>query len=127
MKIGLNPREKTRQLIVTLKNLILPDNLSQLIYSLGYKSKRLKRVNIYWGEGVAKERNVNESLVVAVANLLGPHFNKKRYKKDKYAVKKKFDDGTMCVFRGLDKKDRMIILTMNTFKLKKSIRKNVLD
>jgi hypothetical protein len=118
---GSNPTEKTTHLVISLNNLILPGGVTQINYSLGHKSKRLKRVNLYWGEGVSEK--IDPELVTAVANILSTYFKKKRFKKEKYLLGGKFSDGTICVFRGLDKNDRMIFLTLHTLNSKKNDKK----
>jgi hypothetical protein len=107
-----HPRHKTNQLTVTLKNLVIPDGtICQITYIFGYKSKKLTRVQLFWGNGVT-DKKVDVQKVILVANSLKTHFVKKRYRKKGFVVNQKFKDGTLCIFRGKDEKGRMILLTL---------------
>lgn len=106
----VNVAQKTKSLIIHLPKLMKIGGPSDIVYILGYKSKRLAQVNIDWGTGISKSTPPQE--IVNVANLLRNHFIKKRYKKEGYATNLKFTDNKMVVFRGLDKKGRMILLRL---------------
>ena len=71
--------------------------------------------------GISKSTPPQE--IVNVANLLRNHFIKKRYKREGYATNLKFADDKIVVFRGLDKKDRMILLRLAKYKAKKGKNK----
>ena len=72
----------------------------------------LIHINVLWGRGAAE--NVDGQAVVNTANLLRTHFLKKRYKKKSLAVNSKLSADSTLVFRGRDKKDRMIIVVLTT-------------
>jgi hypothetical protein len=103
--------EQTLILEITVPNLMSTGGDAQIAYIFGQKSKKLMQVNVVWGKGVTKD--VNPKGVVAVANLLRGHFQKRRYQEDMVS-NGKINDSTMIVFRGRDKKGRMILLIMNT-------------
>jgi hypothetical protein len=105
---------KTTALFIHLPTLVGVGGPTDIAYILGYKSKRLMQVNINWGIGVSKGPNSKE--VINVANLLRDHFIKKKYKKKGYLVNQRINDTTVTIFRGKDKKDRLVVLNLKTQK-----------
>jgi hypothetical protein len=103
--------EQTLSLDFTVPNLMSTGGAAKIAYIFGQKSKKLMQVNVVWGKGVAKD--VSSEGVVAVANLLRGHFQKKRYQED-VVINGKINNATLVVFRGRDKKGRMILLIMNS-------------
>jgi hypothetical protein len=113
----VHPEEKNTVLILHLPKLLEVGGPTDIVYILGYKSKKLMKVNIDWGAGVTKNFDLQE--VFHTKNLLRKHFVKKKYKKDGYLLNLKLKDGSLIVFRGKDKKDRMILLRLKMSKAKK--------
>ncbi len=113
-KINMNvhPTEKTTTLNILVPELMDAGGIASIGYILGQKSKKLMQVNVVWGYGVTKNANTQE--VIAAANLLREHFIKKRYKEDMLAANAKISDNLMIVFRGVDKKGRMVLMTLTT-------------
>jgi hypothetical protein len=124
----IHPEAKTTALILHLPKLLEIGGPADIVYILGYKSKRLTQVNIDWGAGVTKKFNQQD--VFHTAKLLRKHFVKKRYKKEGYLLNSKLKDGTVIVFRGRDKQDRMVFLNLKGLKVKEGgdkieARKNI--
>ena len=69
-------------------------------------------VNVLWGKGAAE--NFDGQAVVDTANTLRVHFVKKRNKAKGLVVNGKLTDFQTLLFRGRDKKDRMVLLMLNT-------------
>ena len=116
----VTPTYKTPVLIIHLPKLMEVGGPADIVYVLGYKSKRLIQVNIDWGSGVSD--NFKPAEIFIVRKFLRTHFMKKRYKKEGYVRNAKeadtpTDTRTM-VFRGRDQKDRMVLLRMEIAKLK---------
>ena len=112
---SINNSEKTTTLQVTVPNLFATGGTAKVGYIFGYKSKKLIHINVLWGEGAAEKAgrpSVIDS-VVEMANLLRVHFMKKRYKEKTVIVNGMVDDTTNIVFRGRDKKKRMIVLVLD--------------
>jgi hypothetical protein len=65
-----------------------------------------------WGKGAAEK--VDGKDVLTTANLLRTHFLKKRYKKEGLVANGKVSDISTVVFRGKDKKNRMVLLMLGT-------------
>jgi hypothetical protein len=109
----ITSKYKTISFIIHLEKLMEVGGAADIIYYLGYKSKRLMQVSIGWGETVTKNYSAKE--VINAANVLRNHFIKKRYQKESYAVNGKINKYSMVVFRGLDKKGQMVFLRLKSF------------
>ena len=112
VKLNIHPTEKTTTLGVTVPKLMAAGGTAEVTYILGQKSKQLMQVNVVWGTGVTKD--VNNKEVIAIANLLRTHFIKKRYQEDMFAANAKVSDTLLVVFRGKDKKGRMVVMSLIT-------------
>ena len=77
----------------------------------GYKTKRLIQVNILMGHPVDTDSTPQQ--IVDSGNLLGNHFFKKRYQEDGLVAHARLNDGSVLIFRGKDKKGRMVILRLS--------------
>jgi hypothetical protein len=129
VKQRVHPSQKVTALTIRIPNLIEMGGVADIVYILGYKSKKLIHVNIIWG--VAEK--VDGRSLIDTSNLLRIHFTKKKYKKERYVVNGRLNDISTIVFRGLDKKNRMALLMLTTPKankgesLKKSKQKYMLQ
>jgi hypothetical protein len=103
---------KMTALIVHVPQIMDIGGPSDIVYILENKQKRLIRVNIDWGKSVTD--NVIGKDILTAANLLRNHFVKKRYKKKLYAYNRRIKDTMMIVFRGYDKKNRSILLRLES-------------
>jgi hypothetical protein len=112
VKRHTNVIEGTKALIVLTPNLLNNGETADIVYILGYKSKKLVTINITWGKGVTD--NFDPEKILATANLLRNHFTKRRYKREGFVVNAKFNDEAVIFFRGRDKKDRTIVLQLKT-------------
>jgi hypothetical protein len=106
----VDPIDKTTSLSIKVPNIIAIGGTAQIAYIMGYKSKKLAMVNLGWIGNADKGSEAQD--VVTVTNLLRNHFTKKRYKKDTLLINQKLDENQTIVFRGADKKDRMIVLLL---------------
>jgi hypothetical protein len=114
VKIFEHHVEKTLTLSVNLPDLL--GSTAGVSYILGQKSKELIQVNVIWGYGADKNSDGQDS--VNTANKLRDHFLKKRYKDKSLATNVKLGDKQMLVFRGRDKKDRMVLLLLTKHEIK---------
>jgi hypothetical protein len=110
VKRHFNSSQKSKVLIIQVPNLTIVGGLADVVYILGYKSKKLVQVNIDWGFQVSKDTPPQE--VLYAATLLQAHFIKRQYKKQDYRVNEKINETETLVFSGRDKKDRMIVLRL---------------
>jgi len=104
--------EGTTALEFSVPNLFSIGGTANLGYIFGAKSKKLIHVNIIWGGVEVKIKDVQS--IVETANLLRTHFSKKKYKTEGLVVNGTLSKTSTMVFRGKDKKDRMVLLMLNT-------------
>ena len=112
VKKRTNPKEHTTGLEIIVPDLFSTGGTAKIGYILGYKSKKLMHINVLWGRGAAEK--VDGKDVLTTANLLRTHFLKKRYKEEGLIANGKLSDTSTVVFRGKDKKNRMILLMLGT-------------
>ena len=106
-----HPTEKTESLAVTVKDLLPNSGSSRIVYVFGFRSKRLRLVNILMGHPF--DTDVTLQQVVDAGNLLGNHFFKKRYQEDGLVAHARLNDGSVLIFRGKDQKGRMVLLRLS--------------
>ena len=112
VKKTTNTKEHTTGLEIIVPDLFSTGGAAKVGYILGYKSKKLMHINVLWGRGAAEK--VDGKDVLTTANLLRTHFLKKRYKEEGLVANAKLSDTSTMVFRGKDKKNRMILLMLGT-------------
>jgi hypothetical protein len=106
--------EKTKTLTIRIPKLIALGGPADIVYILGYKSRRLIHVNIDWGKGT--NDNISWAIAKEVLHISGElqtYFTKKRYQEG-YLINGRKNDSTLFLFRGRDKKGRMILLRLLT-------------
>lgn len=113
---AVHPVEKTTALTIHLPKLMALGGAADIVYILGYKSRKLIQVNIDWGAGVTK--NFNPQDVVDAGNFLRNYFFKKRLEergfKNGWVKNRSFENGKkIMLFRGTDQKDRMTTLVLS--------------
>lgn len=106
-----NQVEKTTSLIITVNDILPDTGPVQIIYILGYKSKKLIQANLVWGKPANPEPD-NEALI-STANLLRNYFVRLGFPNDKMVVNAQLNDNSILVFRGTDEKKRMVTLLLN--------------
>ena len=115
-----NSLEKTTSLEVTVPKLMGLGGVAKVAYLMGFKSKKLIQVNVMWGKGAEESgRKVKAKNIVDAANFLRNHLVKKEYQKEGFVANARVNDETTIVFRGKDKKDRMVLLVLTSPKAKK--------
>ncbi|MCH8156825.1 MAG: hypothetical protein IID18_03575 [Nitrospinae bacterium] len=105
-----HPSEKTISFNVKVNNLFSASGPAQVFYIFGYKSQRLMQVNILWGRSATDQPDASQ--VVATANHLRDHFLGQGFKKKGMAVNAQLPDGSVLVFRGIDRQGRMVVLLL---------------
>ena len=112
VKKTTNAKEHTTGLEIIVPDLFSTGGAAKVGYILGYKSKKLMHINVLWGKGAAEK--VDGKDVLTTANLLRTHFLKKRYKEEGLIANGRLSDTSTMVFRGKDKKNRMVLLMLGT-------------
>jgi hypothetical protein len=110
VRLIVSSTEKTKTLTIPAPNLLHLGGFAKVVYILGYKSKKLMQVNIYWIPGVTDSLRGKE--IISAAKLLRRHFTKKRFKKEGFIVNSPRKGATKIVFLGHDEKGRGILLRL---------------
>ena len=106
-----HPTQQTKGLAVNVDKLLPGSGKSRVVYVFGYQSKRLIQVNILSGHPVDTKSTPQQ--VVNSGNLLGNYFFKKRYQKEGLVAHARLSDGSILIFRGKDRKGRMVLLRVS--------------
>jgi len=106
----LHPVEKTVNLGILVEDLLPQTGPARTYYVFGYKSRRLIQVNVIWGKPVVEKPNAEQ--VVNLANQLRGYFSGQTYRQEGLAVNQPFGKDSILVFRGSDKKGRMVLLLL---------------
>lgn len=106
----VHPVEKTVNLGILVKDLLPQSGPARAYYVFGYKSRRLIQVNIVWGKPVMEKPNAEQ--VVNLANQLREHFARQTFKNEGMMVNQPLGEDSILVFRGKDKKGRMVLLLL---------------
>jgi hypothetical protein len=105
-----NPVDRTTVLTVSVRDLLPGSGAAQVVYVLGFSTKKLIQVTVTWGGTVNPA--LKAETAVAMANQLRNYLVTVGYKPDSMVVNTRMPDGTFVVFRGFDAEDRMTILTL---------------
>jgi len=106
-----NTIERTSSLAITVNDLLPGSGSAQVAYIFGYKSKKLIQVNIYWGKPV--NPNPNAAALQTAASLLRSYFVQQGFRNEKVLMNGLLRDGRLVVFRGIDDKDRSVLLVLD--------------
>jgi len=106
----VHPVEKTVNLGILVKNLLPQSGPARAYYVFGYKSRRLIQVNIIWGRPVVDKPHAEH--VVTLANQLRGYFSGQTFVKEGLMVNQSLGNDSVLVFRGTDKKGRMVLLIL---------------
>jgi hypothetical protein len=112
IKRRTNFMEKITVMEVTVPELLAFGGPATILYTLGYKSKKLANVSIIWGKGAAEKFDAQG--VVDAANFLRDHFLKNQFDREKLLINSRMNDTEILVFRGFDKQKRGVLLVLTT-------------
>ena len=107
----IHPTERTKSLLLDVTDLVPDSGKAQIAYIFGFKSQKLSQINILWKNTDTEQGKTLG--VVKTANLLRSLFLKKGFAKDKFIANRRLKDGSIIVFRGEDRKGRMVLLFLN--------------
>jgi hypothetical protein len=107
----VHPLEKTVNLGIVAKDLLPQSGPARVYYVLGYKSHRLIQVNVVWGKPVVAKPNAKQ--VVNLANQLRKYFSGYGFVAEGLVMNAPLGKDAIMVFRGLDKKGRMVLLLLD--------------
>ena len=106
-----NDIERTSSLTITVNDLLPGSGRAQVVYLLGYKSKKLMQVNIFWGKPV--NPNPDAAALKMAASLLRNYFAQQGFHSEKVLMNAQLRDGRFVVFRGTDEKNRSVLLVLD--------------
>jgi hypothetical protein len=106
-----NDIERISSLAITVNDLLPGSGRAQVIYLLGYKSKKLMQVNIFWGKPV--NPNPDATSLKMAASLLRNYFAQQGFRSEKVLMNGQLRDGRFVVFRGIDEKNRIVLLVVD--------------
>lgn len=102
--------EKTTVLSLVVPELLPEAGNARLFYVLGYRTKKLIQVNIFWISGGTAESN---KIVVGAANTLRQYFAAQGYAPDTIIANRKLSEDALLVFRASDRQGRSVLLTLS--------------
>jgi hypothetical protein len=100
--------EKTIRLAIKVSELLPKSGPAQVVYILGFRTAKLIEVDIFWGSSSISEASSSDML--STARILLHHFQQKQFQKEDRVINGTLPDGSILIFRGKDKKGRMIVL-----------------
>jgi hypothetical protein len=110
LKVATHPSDKTAVLSLVVPDLLPHTGSARLFYIVGYKSKRLIQVNVFWTSEGTED---SDEIVVGVANSLRDYFATQNYKPDSVVVNRQLAENTMLVFRASDSQDRTVVAVLS--------------
>jgi len=110
LKVTTHSTEKTVVLSLLVPDLLPHTGSARVSYILGYKSKKLIQVNIFWTSEGTED---GDEIVIGVANSLRDYFAAQNYKPDSVVVNRQLAENTMLVFRASDSQNRTVVAVLS--------------
>lgn len=108
------PTERTTALIVKVNDLLPDSGPAVIAYLLGYKSKKLFRVNVIWGQEIGSPTKPEQ--VVGTANALRNYLLGQGYRQEGLILNQSLGDDNVLVFQGADAQGRLTELILGITK-----------
>lgn len=124
IKAVVNPVQRTKALIVRVKDLIPDTGEARITYILGYKSQALIQVNVLWGTAVTPD--VTEVAIARTALILKNYFNGRGYDPKRTVHDRRLKNGVL-VFQSTDSEKRLVRLLYIDVPLKQKDAKAASD
>jgi hypothetical protein len=109
VSLAVQPSEKTTILALTATDLLPDTGVAQVLYVLGYKSKALIQISVFWGSD--GKTPASDDAVVATANQLRDYFDGQHL--GHVVQNQKRGDDTVLVFRGDDAAGHVVALVLS--------------
>ncbi|MBP7339060.1 hypothetical protein [Niveispirillum sp.] len=106
--------ERTSALIVKVNDLLPDSGPAVVAYLLGYKSKKLFRVNVIWGHEIGSTSKPEQ--VVGTANVLRNYLLAQGYRQEGLILNQPLGNENILVFQGADTQGRMTELILGILK-----------
>jgi hypothetical protein len=108
------PTERTTALIVKVNDLLPDSGPAVIAYLLGYKTKKLFRVNVIWGQEIGSPTKPEQ--VVGTANALRNYLLGQGYRQEGLILNQSLGDDNVLVFQGADAQGRLTELILGITK-----------
>lgn len=109
------PTERTTALIVKVNDLLPDSGPAVVAYLLGYKTKKLFRVNVIWGQEIGSPTKPEQ--VVGTANALRNYLLGQGYRQEGLILNQSLGDDNVLVFQGTDAQGRLTELILGITKM----------
>ena len=110
----MDPTERTGALMVKVNDLLPDSGPAVVAYLLGYKSKKLFRVNVIWGQEIGSP--IKPEQIVGAANSLRNYLLAQGYRQEGLIVNQPLDSDNILVFQGTDTQGRLTELILGILK-----------
>jgi opacity protein-like surface antigen len=108
------PTERTTALIVKVNDLLPESGPAVIAYLLGYKTKKLFRVNVIWGQEIGSPSKPEQ--IVGTANALRNYLLGQGYRQEGLILNQSLGDDNVLVFQGNDVQGRLTELILGITK-----------
>lgn len=108
------PTERTTALIVKVNDLLPDSGPAVIAYLLGYKTKKLFRVNVIWGQEIGSPTKPEQ--IVGTANALRNYLLGQGYRQEGLILNQSLGDDNVLVFQGNDVQGRLTELILGITK-----------
>ncbi|MFV3076058.1 hypothetical protein [Niveispirillum fermenti] len=105
-----DPSERTTALLVKVNDLLPDTGPAVVAYLLGYKSKKLFRVNVTWGHEIGSPAKAEQ--IVNAANALRNYLLEQGYRTEGLVLNHPLGNDGVLVFQGSDGKGRLTELVL---------------
>lgn len=105
-----DPAERTTALVVKVNDLLPETGPAVVAYMMGYKSKKLFRINVLWGQEIGSP--VKPDQIVAGANALRNYLLDQGYRKEGLILNQPLGNDNILVFQGTDTQSRLTELVL---------------
>lgn len=105
-----DPTERTSALLVKVNDLLPDSGPGVVAYIMGYKSKRLFRVNVVWGQEAGSPTKPDQ--IVGAANALRNYLLAQGYRKEGLVLNQPLGNDNVLVFQGTDMQGRLTELIL---------------
>lgn len=109
-----DPTERTSALMVKVNDLLPDSGPAVVAYLLGYKSKKLFRVNVIWGQEIGSPTKPQQ--IVGAANSLRNYLLAQGYRQEGLILNQPLDNDNILVFQGTDTQGRLTEMVLGILK-----------
>lgn len=105
---GASQLEKTKLLAIRVKDIVPESGIGEIVYILGYTSKKLIQINVVWSSQLSPDFTPQQ--FGAVATILGNYFARQGFDAKTVSVNQRLPNGVVRVFNGKDLEGHLVTL-----------------